>query len=158
VRIAGTTCTTCITIKRVNSHTACLHQKMDAPRLGNPGLAYGFCATLEQGIDLDVRHKTPPLPSFFSLSSSHCSLLSSFLSATPRPRSAAAPPAHSTQPSFMKRFLKPSCPLGTALLRCPILLYAESRQSTHFWISTRIANTMQRLRRYKQDPSPILSV
>jgi hypothetical protein len=33
--------------------------------LGNPGLANGFCATLKQGIGLNVRYKTPPLPLFF---------------------------------------------------------------------------------------------
>jgi hypothetical protein len=74
----------------VITQTASLHQEIDTLRLGNPGLAYGFCATLKQGIDLDVRHKTPLLPSFFSLSSSHCSLLSSLLSTTPHLCLAAA--------------------------------------------------------------------
>lgn len=38
---------------------------MDAPRLGNPRLAYGFRTTLEQVIDLDVHHKRHSLRRYF---------------------------------------------------------------------------------------------
>ena len=52
-----------------------LHQEMDAPHLGNPRLAYDFCATPQLAIFLDDHHKRPSfrrllssiLLNFFSL-------------------------------------------------------------------------------------------
>lgn len=38
---------------------------MDAPRSGNPGLACGFGARPDEGIDLDVHHKRLSFPSSF---------------------------------------------------------------------------------------------
>jgi hypothetical protein len=55
---------------------------------------------------------------FPSFSSSHYPLLSSF---HPQPlvRAKPSPPAHSTQLSFTRHFLKPSCPLGRVGLLLP---------------------------------------
>ena len=55
---------------------------MDAPRSGNPGLAYGFRATPERAIRLDVHHKKPSLRRHFL---SLLYLFSLLLSLHPRP-------------------------------------------------------------------------
>jgi hypothetical protein len=118
---------------------------------------------------------------FPSLSSSHCSLLSSF---HPQPlvRAQRPPPAQSTQLSFTRHFLKPSCSLGRVgllLPRRPILSpsvvpakflrfcyrlavlpthTSTPAKSTHFRTSIRIANATQWSRIYKQDTSPFFLV
>jgi hypothetical protein len=66
----------------VNNQTASLHQETDAPRLGNPRLAYGFRASPNPVIDLDDRHKRPSRPRHFP--SPLLNLFSLLLSLHPR--------------------------------------------------------------------------
>jgi hypothetical protein len=60
----------------VNNQTASVHQEMDASYSGNPRLAYGFRATPDPAIDLNVHHKRPPLRRHFPSLSSSFSLYS----------------------------------------------------------------------------------
>ena len=133
---------------------------MDAPRSGNPGLAYGFRATPGLAICLDVHYKTPSLRRLFSLPISPFSLYSLPFLSPPFGLRQPPPPNH---PSW-GIFLKPSRPLGRVSLPCygtrfsfrcsivPVisLLYrlgisafahAEPRWTAHFWASTRNEST-----------------
>ncbi|KAF2176769.1 hypothetical protein K469DRAFT_396983 [Zopfia rhizophila CBS 207.26] len=80
-----------------------MHREMEAPRSGNPSLAYGFRATPELAICLNVHHKRPSLRRHLSSPFSPFSLYS--FPSVPRPPSAPAAPI-GLQSSLVRHFSK----------------------------------------------------